>query len=163
MPVEARNYVTPTEVENNYEYKLMKKVLRQEFPWIKDVSVPNDEEINKYNLIFLDIVIDPYILQKEIGLPLERWMKRYFKDPPSNTRYAKAPYIYSSSYLSTMFSGDRDITRELQDKVDATMKSVGRSAAIPEDLKIQKGRSFASGEYFIPVLEMPEDAFFLGD
>ena len=155
------NYVTPTEVENNYEFKLMKKVLRQEFPWIKDVLVPDDEEINKYNLIFLPVVIDPFILQREIGLPIERWIKRYLTEP--RFRYQKAPYVYSSSYLSTMYGGDRDITRDIQDKVDMTMKSVGRSSAIPDNLKLGKGRQFASAEYMVPEMEVPEDAFFVGD
>ena len=161
MPVEARNYVTQTEVENNYEYKLMKKVLRQEFPWIKDVSVPNDEEINKYNLIFLQLIIDPFVLQKEVGLPLERWIKRYLVD--ERYKQMNRPYAYMSAYISTMFNGDREITREIHDEVEVTMKSVGKSAAIPEDLKLRKGRAFSPGEYIIPEMDIPEDAYFVGD
>lgn len=161
MPVEARNYVTPNEVENNYEFKLMKKVLRQEFPWIKDVLVPNDEDINKYNLIFLQLVIDPFMLQQEVGLPLERWIKRYLSDPlHTNTN---RPYAYISAYISTMFNGDRDITRDLHDDVEKTMRSVGRSAAIPHDLKLRKGRAFSPGEYIIPEMDIPEGAYFVGD
>ena len=138
MAVNPNNYVTPTEVENNYEFKLMKKVLRQEYPWIKDVLVPSDEEINKYNLIFLPIVIDPFILQKEVGLPLERWIKRYLTD---------------ERYKQTNRQGELDIT----------MRSVGRSAAIPNDLKMGKGRQFSSGEFLIPEMDIPEDAYFYGD
>jgi hypothetical protein len=161
MPINPNNYVTPTEVENNYEFKLMKKVLRQEYPWVLDVLVPNDEDINKYNLIFLPIVIDPFILQKEVGLPIESWIKRYLTDERYKQTYRQ--YAYVSSYISTMFNGDRDITRDLQEKVDITMKSVGRSAAIPNDLKLGKGRQFSSGEFIIPEMDIPEDAYFYGD
>ena len=159
--VNPNNYVTPTEVENNYEFKLMKKVLRQEYPWVLDVLVPNDEEINKYNLIFLPIVIDPFMLQKEVGLPIEAWIKRYLTDERYKQTYRQ--YAYVSSYISTMFKGDRDATRDLQEKVDITMKSVGRSAAIPNDLKLGKGRQFSSGEFIIPEMDIPEDAYFHGD
>ena len=161
MPINPNNYVTPTEVENNYEFKLMKKVLRQEYPWVLDVLVPNDEDINKYNLIFLPIVIDPFMLQKEVGLPIESWIKRYLTDERYKQTYRQ--YAYVSSYISTMFNGDRDITRDLQEKVDITMKSVGRSAAIPNDLKLGKGRQFSSGEFIIPEMDIPEDAYFYGD
>ena len=161
MAVNPNNYVTPTEVENNYEFKLMKKVLRQEYPWIKDVLVPSDEEINKYNLIFLPIVIDPFILQKEVGLPLERWIKRYLSD--EHYKQTNRQYAYVSSYISTMFNGDRDISTLLQGELDILMRSVGRSAAIPNDLKMGKGRQFSSGEFLIPEMDIPEDAYFVGD
>ena len=159
--VNPNNYVTPTEVENNYEFKLMKKVLRQEYPWVLDVLVPKDEDINKYNLIFLPIVIDPFILQKEVGLPIEAWIKRYLTDERYKQTYRQ--YAYVSSYISTMFNGDREITREIQDEVEKVMRSVGKSAAIPEDLKLRKGRAFSPGEYIIPEMDIPEDAFFVGD
>ena len=159
--VNPNTYVTPTEVENNYEFKLMKKVLRQEYPWIKDVLVPNDEEINKYNLIFCPIVIDPFILQKEVGLPLERWIKRYLTD--ERYKQTNRQYAYVSSYISTMFNGDRDISTLLQGELDILMRSVGRSAAIPNDLKMGKGRQFSSGEFLIPEMDIPEDAYFYGD
>jgi hypothetical protein len=159
--VNPNNYVTPTEVENNYEFKLMKKVLRQEYPWVLDVLVPNDEEINKYNLIFLPIVIDPFMLQKEVGLPIEAWIKRYLTD--ERYKYMGKPYAYVSSYISTMFKGDRDIPRDLQERVDIIMKSVGRSPAIPDNLKLGRGRAFSSGEYIIPEMDIPEDAYFVGD
>ena len=159
--VNPNNYVTPTEVENNYEFKLMKKVLRQEYPWVLDVLVPKDEDINKYNLIFLPIVIDPFMLQKEVGLPIEAWIKRYLTDERYKQTYRQ--YAYVSSYISTMFNGDRDTTRDLQEKVDITMKSVGRSPAIPDNLKLGKGRQFSSGEFIIPEMDIPEDAYFHGD
>lgn len=161
MAVDPNNYVTPTEVENNYEFKLMKKILRQEFPWVKDVLVPSDEEINKYNLIFFPIIIDPFMLQKEIGLPLERWIKRYILEP--RFRYQKGPYIYTSAYLSTLFHGDRDVTRDIQNDMEKAMRSVSNSAAIPFNLKLGKGRNFTTGEFIVPEMDIPEDAFFVGD
>jgi hypothetical protein len=62
MPVHPSIQVTQKEVEDSYEFKLMKKILKREFPWIVDVLVPDDEEVNKYGLIFLPIVIDPFLL-----------------------------------------------------------------------------------------------------
>lgn len=161
MPVTPNNYVTPSELENNYEFKLMKKVLRQEYPWILDILVPKDEDINKFNLIFLPIVIDPFMLQKEVGLPIEKWIRRYLTE--DKYQYMGKPYAYVSSYISTMFKGDREITQQIHDEVEKTMRSVEKSAAIPNDLKLGKGRAFAIAEYIIPEMDIPEDAYFVGD
>ena len=161
MPVTPNNYVTPSELENNYEFKLMKKVLRQEYPWILDILVPKDEDINKWNLIFLPIVIDPFMLQKEVGLPIEKWIRRYLTE--DKHQYMGKPYAYVSSYISTMFKGDREITQQIHDEVEKVMRSVEKSAAIPNDLKLGKGRAFSVAEYIIPEMDIPEDAYFVGD
>ena len=46
MPTD--NPMTYQEVIDNYEFKVAKKMLMREYPWIKDVFM-NPEEINKYN------------------------------------------------------------------------------------------------------------------
>ena len=158
MAVERHNYVTHDEVVNSYEFKLMKRILLREFPWIKDVVVPTDEEINEYNLIFLDIVMDPFELQREVGWPLATWIKLYLTTP--TFAYAPNNYSYVSSYLSTMFDTDRDNTSPIHNEIESTMRSVQKSAAIPHDLKLGKDRTFAIGEYAIPKMEIPEDAVF---
>ncbi len=61
----AENQITYEELMDNYEFKVSKKMLMREYPWIKDVTYKNPEDINKYNLIFIDIVVDPYELAEE--------------------------------------------------------------------------------------------------
>lgn len=157
MAVEPQNYVTHDEVENSYEFKLMKRILKKEFPWIIDVKVPSDEEINQYNLIFVDIFIDPFILQKEKEWPIVSYLKYYL----TGGRSHHDPYTYQSSYLSTLYNVDRQETQEVQDDVETTMRSISKSNAIPSDLKLGKGRSFAVGSWIVPaVKDIPSDAVF---
>ena len=46
----VNNPMTYDELLNNYEFKIAKKMLMREYPWIKDVKIKEDE-INKWNLI----------------------------------------------------------------------------------------------------------------
>ena len=157
MTVPTNNFVTKEEVENSYEFKLMKRILKREFPWIIDVKAPSDDEINKYNLIFLDIFIDPFLLQKEEGWPIVSYLKHYL----SGGLGIHAPYTYQSSYLSTMFNVDRQETKEVQDDVESTMKSISQSNAIPQDLKLGKDRSLTVGSWIVPeTKDIPSDAVF---
>ena len=57
----ADHPMTYQQLMDNYEFKIAKKMLKREYPWIKDVVIREDE-INKWNLIFLDVTIDPYEL-----------------------------------------------------------------------------------------------------
>ena len=157
MAVEAKNYVTQDEVENSYEFKLMKRILKKEFPWIIDIKAPSDDEINKYNLLFFDMLIDPFMLQKEMEWPIVSYLRYYL----TGGRSYHEPYAYVSSYLSTMFNVNRQETQELQDDVETTMRSISKSNAIPEDLKLGKGRTFSVGSWIVPELkDIPSDAVF---
>lgn len=157
MPVTNQNYVTKQEVENSYEFKLIKRIVKREFPWIVDLKLPSDDELNKYNLIFLDIVIDPFMLQKEKEWPFASYMKHYLTGFLSH----HAPYSYQSSYLSTIYNVNRDETKDTQDDVEQTMRSVNKSNAIPQDLKLGKGREFVVGSWLIPeVKDIPPEAEF---
>ena len=158
MAVEYQNHVTKEEVENSYEFKLIKKILKREFPWIIDIEVPSDDEINQYNLIFLKVFYNPFMLQKETGWPLASYMFYYISETPLLKHYE--PYAYWSSYLSTAFAVSRDDAHDLSKEVEDVMSSVSKSAAIPKDLKLNKDRKFVVGEWIVPKMPQPEDAVF---
>jgi hypothetical protein len=40
------------------------------------------------------------------------------------------------------------------------MKAISKSPAIPEDLKLNKDRTFVVGEYVLKSMDVPEDAVF---
>lgn len=148
--------VTQKEVEDSYEFKLMKKILKREYPWIVDILVPTDEEINKYALIFLPIVIDPFLLQQMEGWPFNHYMRAYL------TGFLKreGPYSYRTSYLTTVYDVPREETIPIQDDIEHTMRAIADSPAIPQDLKLNKNRSFVVGEYVLIDKKVPEDTVF---
>jgi hypothetical protein len=148
--------VTQKEVEDSYEFKLIKKILRREFPWIVDLLVPSDEEINNWGLIFLPIVIDPFLLQQMEGWPFNHYMRVYF----SGYLKTEGPYSYRTSYLTTVYDVPRDVTNPIRDEIEDTMKAVAKSPAIPQDLKLNKDRTFVVGEFVLKNMDVPEDAVF---
>jgi len=72
--------MTLEELENNYEFKVAKRLLKKEYPWIKDVGIRVPEEINKWNLIFLDVIIDPYELGRQEGWTVSPYLRRRMEE-----------------------------------------------------------------------------------
>jgi len=156
MPVAPNIQVTQKEVEDSYEFKLIKKILKREYPWIVDLLVPDDEEINKYGLIFVPIVIDPFLLQQMTGWPFNHYMKVYL----DGYLKAEGPYSYRTSYLTTIYDVSRDETNPIQNDIEKTMRAISMSPAIPQDLKLNKDRTFVVGEYVLKSMDVPEHAVF---
>jgi hypothetical protein len=122
--------MTREELENNYEYKIAKKALKREFPFVKDVTVRDDEDINKwtYNL-YLQIVINPFILSTTYGYPVWRWVSTPLKRGEP----------YWSSHLSMFVDTDHsDDMRKLQAKMEEVLKGIHNSPALPSELKLDK-------------------------
>ena len=132
----AQPQMTPEELYDNYEYKVTKRMLLREFPWIKDVTVREDE-INKYNIIFLDIKYNPYELQKVTGWPLMWYAPRMLDDEGG----------YLSPYMSTIFNVPVATTRDITEELETLARTIHNSPAIPKDMKMPLGRVFGIGSY----------------
>ena len=128
--------MTPEELYDNYEYKVTKRMLLREFPWIKDVSV-RENEINKYNVIFFDITYNPYELQKITGWPLMWYAPRMLKDEGG----------YLSPYISTIFDVPVETTRGITNQLETLAKTIHGSPAIPKDMKLPGNRVFGIASY----------------
>jgi len=145
--------ITREELENNYEYKVTKRMVMREYPWILDIIPPSNEKINEYNLIFLDLVIDPYLLQKEMGWPIIYWVIK-------QTIWGDDKHLYRTPYLSALFNIDYREGQDAQDDIEHTMNQVSKSPAIPQDLKLPSTRTLTVGSYLVPNtdrLPVPDD------
>lgn len=134
MPIQ----ITPDELRSNYQYKVSVRILKQQFPWIKEISF-KDDEVNKYGLIFLDILMDPDILSEETGWQLTSYAK-YDVD-----KYGD----YKSPYLSTVMQVTYEQAKEVTEQMEKVLDSVDKSPAIPQDLKLPTGRRLAIGSFLI--------------
>jgi hypothetical protein len=140
--------MTYEQLIDNYEYKIAKKMLLREYPWIKDVVIREDE-INKYNLIFLDITIDPYELGRQEDWTVTRYLERSINEQGE----------YWSPYLSMFY---KDVSWEdakpLQDGINKSLESIHTSPALPTDLRLPGTRKFQVGSWYAyPTSITPED------
>ena len=140
--------MTYEELIDNYEYKIAKKMLLREYSWIKDVVIREDE-INKYNLIFLDITIDPYELGRQEDWTVTRYLERSINEQGE----------YWSPYLSMFY---KDVSWEdakpLQDGINKSLESIHTSPALPTDLRLPGTRKFQVGSWYAyPTSITPED------
>ena len=131
--------MTAQEIENNYTYKIVRKVLMREFPWIKDVQIdiPGLEKF-EYAL-FLDIYINPYELGEERGYNVASWIEKSIRNKED----------YYTTVITMYFDGSspemRAITQEVNDTIEATQKS----PAIPPELRLPENKRFMVGSYHL--------------
>ena len=145
--------MTQEEVENNYTYKIIRKVLMREYPWIKDVQldVPGLEKF-EYAL-FLDIYINPYELGEERGYSVARWIEASIRNNED----------YYTSVITMYFDGSTNEMREITTEVNRTIEATQNSPAIPPDLRLPENKRFMVGSYHltdnitIPVLPVEDD------
>ena len=140
--------MTYEQLIDNYEYKIAKKMLLREYPWIKDVVIREDE-INKWNLIFLDVTIDPYELGRQEDWTVARYLDRSIRDVGE----------YWSPYLSSFYSDVMwEDARPLQDSINKSLASIHTSPALPIELRLPGNRKFNVGSWYAyPTSITPED------
>jgi hypothetical protein len=120
--------MTKEELEDNYEYKVTKRALMKEFPFIKDVIPPTEDDINRWKYsIYLELVIDPYILGQTYGIPV--WSVV--------TRLLRRGEDYWSPYLNTFFN-NREVIDTISRDMGTLMNGIHKSKALPDELKLPK-------------------------
>jgi hypothetical protein len=143
--------MTREQLENNYEYKVTKKALLREFPFVKDVLVKDDEDITKWKAtIYIDLIVDPFAFAHQYGFRV--W------GPIINA--LKRGEDYMSPYLS-LFIGDPDRT-ELVSPVNKAMEElmdgIHWSPAIPYELKLGKlGKLLKLGTFTATPSSLPSN------
>jgi hypothetical protein len=122
---------TEEELYNNYEFKIIKRALIREFPWVKDVYT-KPEDLMNYNSIFLSVVIDPIELGEQMDWTPNPWV---IKSHEQDLEY-HSPYI-SLFFINLHESETDDLNEKLKDLID----NVRNSPALPRELKLKGGSS----------------------
>ena len=123
--------MTREQLENNYEYKVTKKALMREFPFVKDVYVKDDNDIDKWRgTVYLDLIIDPFAFAHQYGFRV--W------GPIINA--LKRGEEYMSPYLSLFIGTDDrvELASPVNKAMEELMNGIHRSPAIPHELKLSK-------------------------
>ena len=142
------NPITYDELLDNYEFKVGKRILTREYPWIKDVYMRNPDDVNKYNLIFMDIMFDPFQLAEQEGWRMASYVVRSIERGDD----------FWSPYLSTFYSSHPDDARALVQKIDKSLEDLHKSPAIPQDLKLPATRKLNVGSFHVQLgTKVPTD------
>jgi hypothetical protein len=124
--------MTKEEIENTYEFKIMKKVVMKEFPFIKDVFISEDDnkQLNEYKYIYsISAKIDPFIMTNLYGgqvwsLVIDMMRKNGY---------------YSSIFLTTFVRPeDRDPISKISNELKSLVWSIHNTETLPREFKLDK-------------------------
>ena len=138
--------MTSEELYDNYTFKVIKRALMREFPFIKNVYVKDPATIDKYkSFIFIDVDINPYELSHQYGLKMDKIADRYLR--------RGEPYY--GPYLSMFIGGPIEDSRPIRNAISELMDGVQNSTAIPQEFKL--GKDIEIGGYYANHNTVPPD------
>ena len=134
---------TKEEVEKSPIFRIIRRGLMVKYPWIKNIYIEDDEDVEKYSsMIFFNVDIDALQMLESVGATPEKWM-----DPTMIRKVWRRDY-YDSVYLTTFGSSeDRDKLKGLQDDLDADIKRIQKSQAIPSEYRDQFNKAFGASSF----------------
>ncbi len=134
---------TKEEVEKSPIFRIIRKGLMVKYPWIKNIYIEDDEDVEKYSsMIFFNVEIDAPQMLESVGATPEKWMD------PTLWRRVWARDHYDSVYLTTFGSSeDRQKLKDLQDDLDADIKRIQKSQAIPSEYRDQFKKTFGASSF----------------
>lgn len=133
--------LTPEQVRNSYEFKVLKRLIKDEFDFVTNIDI-QDNKLNDYDLVFLDLYVDPFKMAEAYDLK-----------------------VWDGLFITTMFSdmnfespfprillndAPPDLSRTLDGELDDIIKSVRQSNVIPNNKKLPEPRSFKVGTWIVP-------------
>jgi hypothetical protein len=144
-----KSYVThrlsPEELYDVYTFKLIKRVLKQRFPWIKDVFVRR-EDLDRFNLIFLNFDIDLYEFAKKYNHEVKDMFKISIKDQYLDISH---PHLLTDMTYEEWSS--------IRQKMKGAIRDVIDNPSVPREYKIPGDRGVDIGTFTMNRREGPPD------
>lgn len=137
MAVDPGKEYTIEELYDNYEFKVVKRAIMREFPWITNVTV-TQENLDAYNSIFLDFEVNFPRLLETYGWEPYRSAQRAW----DNNQY------FHSMHLSLLGNVSYEEARPVADEIERLYQSISQSPALPKDLRLKTGRRFSIGDFY---------------
>lgn len=119
--------MTEQEIYNNQEFKTLRKILKKEFKWIKDVRLKGDP--NKYSsLVFLEAIIDPWEFAEEENFTIAPYVR---KD-------RELDFTGLSVFVNE--SSNDPILRSIENEIDKIIRDLHNTQALPSEYKLKDKR-----------------------
>ena len=128
---------TPEKIYNVYAFKLIKRSLMKEFPWIKDVFVRQDD-LNNYTTLFLNFEFDPTEFSKAYGHETKAWIQELV-DEGKYLDYSYPNLINDMGY---------EDWRPVRENIRRTIKDVSDNPSLPDEFKFDR-RNIELGSWHI--------------
>lgn len=128
---------TPEDIYNVYAFKLIKRALTREFPWIKDVFV-RQEDLDLYTTIFLNFEFDPTEFSEAYGHQTKKWIQELID----------AGYYIDYSYPNLINDMEYDEYKKVRDDIRRTIKDVSENPTLPDEFKF-RNRNIELGTWHI--------------
>lgn len=130
---------TPEQIRNLLEFKAVSKALKQRYPFIKKVIVPDLNE-QYTTLEFLDVYVNPYEMAEEFDSELESFVKSAMSRGSN----------FSTPFPAVFFKDSKnDDFVNFEDELTKLFRDIHNSPALPQDVKLPGGKRFAISEYII--------------
>lgn len=128
--------MTDQELMDNYEFKIIERMIKREYPFVKKIVPSEGHELYK-SLLFLDAVIDATKLFDYMKVA----MPSYFPYMINSSTYGGS---MATPYLTTFFQDDehRPIAKDIQDKISSIITKTHKSSALPTELKLKRKPEF---------------------
>lgn len=131
--------LTIQQINDSYEFTVLKRILKKEFPWIKNIYV-DENSLDEYSILFLKVHIDPTLFSEIYEVPLR----------PLAVWSLERGTPYDSPFLSLIFVfEDKEVAKDIQSEIENTMSSIKKSAALPEELKLPRDRPWGIETYVV--------------
>ena len=128
---------TPEKIYNVYAFKLLRKALKREFPWIKDIFV-RQEDLDLYTTIFLNFEFDPNEFSKAYGHETKKWIQELIDE---------GKYL-DYSYPNLINDMQYEEFKRVRDNLRSVIKDVSENPALPDEFKFDK-RNIELGSWHI--------------
>jgi hypothetical protein len=115
---------TPEDIYNVYAFKLIKRSLMREFPWIKDVFI-RQEDLDTYTTIFLNFEFDPTEFSEAYGFKTKPWIQEMIDE---------GKYL-DWSYPNLINDMDYEQYKKVRDGIRSVIKDVTDNPALPNEFK----------------------------
>jgi len=138
--------MTKEEIENSYVFKVVRRALMNELPYIKGVHVDEKLFDSTNTLIFLTLDFDPFILSLQYNIPFAKIWLNYLRMVGEDT--TSVPGIF----FKPEYREKVDLKLK---EIEALVNEIQKSPAIPNEYKI--GKKMYPMQYRVLKEYIPQD------
>jgi hypothetical protein len=148
---------TQEEARNSFQFRAVRKAVKLKYRWVIDILPPSDADVKRYkSLFFMDLLVDPFILSKELELPLANHIINGVRNKEERWSTTMITF-FKFKGMEDIESAKEDV-RDLQNMVQEYCGGVFKSKGVPDEIRLKNYFDVGISEYIIPpTLNIPPD------